>query len=243
MHPYRRHAVAAGLLFIAATFLGLLGNAIVRPFLATPLDLARIAADPLPLQLAFILKLAGFAACPGIALALYPVLRAHGAALALGSVAFRVLEAVFYTAGAAGSLVLVIVAQQAVAAGPGGGTVQRDLATLIPAVSEWLGFGAAVPFFAVGALLYYLAMYRGAVVPRWLSGWGIVAALLALAASALVLLGVIAPVTPVHMVLNLAIFLQELVLAGWLLVRGFAATVRTADAPIASVPVVAGSAS
>ncbi len=243
MQANRRYALAAGILFIVATVGSLAGNAVMRPLLAQPLDFARIAADPMPILAGFVVKLISYAACPAIALAMYPVLRTHGPALALGSIAFRLLEAVFYTASAACALVLVTLGQQAVAAGAGDASFYRDAAAVALSAMDSLGFGAAVPFFAVGALLYYVVLYRASLVPRWLSGWGIVAASLALAASGLVLLQASAPMSPLHLALNLPIFAQEMVLAVWLIARGFTATVPAGDSlPAAEAsPAVAGS--
>ncbi len=242
MNTHRRYALATGILFIVATVGSLAGNAVMRPLLAQPLDFARIAADPMPILAGFVIKLIAYAACPAIALAMYPVLRAHGPALALGSVAFRVLEAVFYTASAAGALVLVALGQQAVAAGPGHESSYRDAAAIVLSAMDWLGFGAAVPFFAVGALLYYVVLYQGSLVPRWLAGWGIGAAILALAASGLVLLQATAPMSPLHLALNLPIFAQEMVLAVWLIARGFTATGPATNSLLAATsPAVARS--
>ncbi|MFN8630924.1 MAG: DUF4386 domain-containing protein [Chloroflexota bacterium] len=242
MHAHRRSALAAGILFIAATVLGLAGSAVMRPLLGEPLDFARIASDPTAIFAGFLLKLVGYAACPAIALAMYPVLRAHGQAAALGSVVFRTLETVFYMAAASGALVVVFLAR----ATTDGTTADQDFAraagSLLLATMDWIGFGVAVPFFALGALLYYVPMYRASLVPRWLSGWGILAAILALAASALVLVQAIAPMSPLHLVLNFAIFIQEMVLAVWLMARGFAVE-PAAEAPRLGEPILAGSAS
>jgi hypothetical protein len=224
MHADRRHALAAGILLIAATAGSLVGTALVRPLLAEPLDLARIGAEPVPILAGFIVKLASYAACPAIALAMYPVLRARSSALALGSVAFRLLEAVLYVAGAAGLLILVTLGQQATAAGAGNDSFYRSAAAVVLAAMDWLGFGVAVPFFALGALLYYVVLSQARLVPRWLSAWGIIGSVLALVASGLVLLQATAPMSPVHLMLNVPIFVQEMVLAVWLIARGFTAS-------------------
>ncbi|MGZ4146930.1 MAG: DUF4386 domain-containing protein, partial [Actinomycetota bacterium] len=74
--------------------------------------------------------------------------------------------------------------------------------------------------FAVGALLYYYVFYRSELVPRWLSGWGLIAIVLTLVACLLALFtqNDVTSYTPV--LLPLAV--QEMVLAVWLITKGFA---------------------
>jgi hypothetical protein len=73
----------------------------------------------------------------------------------------------------------------------------------------------------VGALMYYWAFYRSRLVPRWLSGWGLAGVLLLLAAC-LAALFTRSPVTS-YTVLIVPIAVQEMVLAVWLIARGFGA--------------------
>jgi hypothetical protein len=54
-----------------------------------------------------------------------------------------------------------------------------------------------------------------------LSGWGLVGITLTIAASTLVMFRLIGPMSTVQVVLNLPIALQEMVLAVWLIVKGF----------------------
>ena len=72
--------------------------------------------------------------------------------------------------------------------------------------------------------MYYVVFYRSRLIPRWLSGWGVVAVAMGFTASVLVVFQVITPMTTPQIVLNLPIFLQEMVLAVWLIAKGFNAT-------------------
>jgi hypothetical protein len=60
--------------------------------------LTRVADYPNRVAGAALLYLISAGGSVGIAVALYPVLRRFGAALAVGSVVFRTIEAVFYAA-------------------------------------------------------------------------------------------------------------------------------------------------
>jgi len=94
----------------------------------------------------------------------------------------------------------------------------QAIANTLVAASHRAGI-AAVSAFVVGALMYYVALYRTRLVPRWLSAWGI-AALPFMAAASIVALFADQPVTN-YVVLALPLGLQEIVFGIWLLVKGF----------------------
>ena len=72
------------------------------------------------------------------------------------------------------------------------------------------------PFvFGVGAVLLYSLLYVTRLVPRWLSVWGLVGAAAVFAFSLLMFYG------GGTKLLAIPIGVQEMVLAGWLIVRGF----------------------
>jgi len=215
----RSAAVTAGVLFIVATVASVAGSAISGSALDRPLSLASLAGNANRVDAGMLLQLIAAGASVGIALALYPVLRTWGRGLSLGSVVFRTIEAVLYVVAVVGALSLVSVAQ---------GHVGADVTQGVPAVQTVRDALldvrdqanlAAVMAFSVGALMYYYLLYRSQLVPRWLSGWGILAIVLILVACLLALFGH-HPVTS-YVPLVLPIGAQELVLAVWLIAKGF----------------------
>ena len=85
---------------------------------------------------------------------------------------------------------------------------------------------AGVFAFIPGALMYSYVLYRSRLVPRWLSGWGIAAGFPMLIAC----LSAAFSHTPVtsYTILILPIAVQEMVLAAWLIFRGFNRALRIA---------------
>ena len=235
MNTYRRNAIAAGILLLIATLAAILGSALYRPFLSDPVDLTSVAANTTPIFAGALVQLVGYAACPAIALALYPVLRRYSEAPALGSVAFRVIEAVFYSLSVIGLLLLVKVSQEAVQPGVTDPSQFQATAAILVAGRDLVGSVAGVMFFACGGLLYYWVLFQSAIVPRWLSGWGLIGASMSLGTAVLVLFQAVVPMSTAHIVLNLPIAVQEMVLAVWLIAKGFDR--RVAE----SAPVPAGS--
>ena len=87
--------------------------------------------------------------------------------------------------------------------------------------------------FCAGATLYYLIFYRSQLIPRWLSVWGLAGTVLCLTAGLLVFFQSIAVLSGTQVALSLPIAVQEMVLAVWLIVKGFSAKPR-AKAPTAA---------
>jgi hypothetical protein len=226
-----RAARLTGVLFIIATAVNLLGAA-VRPGLTGTDYLGRLSADPDRVAASSLLLLIAAFACAGIAVAMYPVVKRTDTGLALGSVVFRTLEAVMYMAAVVCLLSLSTLGQASVAAGAADQTALGAIGGLLLSLREHATL-AGVFAFCLGAFLYYTAFFRSRLIPRWLSGWGIVAIGM-LAAANLLALFAGRSVTD-YVPLALPIFLQEMVLAVWLIARGFSPA--RAAAPEAEVAV------
>lgn len=214
----RAASVATGVLLIVATATNVVGSALSSPPLGRPIDFASVSSNASRVDAGLLLQFIAAGASVGIALAMYPVLRPWGRGLSLGSVAFRAIEAVLYVVAIVSALALVDLGQRFEAGitthrtsflAVGGSLLDvRDQANL-----------AAVMAFCVGACMYYWLLYRSQLVPRWLSGWGILAIALLSVACLLALFGH-RPVTT-YVLLALPIAAQEIVLAVWLLTKGF----------------------
>ena len=222
MDSSKTTARIVGALFITATVASLLGTSLTGSVVGAPDYLVQIAANKNLVVLGALLKFVAAAASAGIAIALYPVLRKHNEGLALGSVGFRLVEGVFYIVAALGLLSLLSLGQEYASAGPQAAPAIQVLGTLILAVRNWAGFVYGVLFFCLGALMYYYVLYQSRLIPRWLSGWGLVAIALLFSMVLLIAFGE-RPSGPsgMQLLLALPIGLQEMVLAVWLIVKGF----------------------
>jgi hypothetical protein len=221
MHTNRRIAVVAGVLFIIATLGSVASTALLSPILGAPDYLAKISAHHNQILLGAFFQFVGAAACPGIALALYPVLRRHNEGLALGAVGFRLIEGALYVLIVVCLLLLVTLSQASLKVGAPAASVYQVSGVLLTAARDWLGPMAGVLTFGLGALMYYWVLYQARLVPRWLSAWGLVGITLVLVAGLLVMFRLAGPLSTTQVVLSLPIGVQEMVLAVWLIAKGF----------------------
>jgi hypothetical protein len=230
MKSYRGNAIAVGLLFIACSAASILSIVPLGSMLDTPVDLAKLAANDNRVVLTALIEFVWAATAAGIAIGLYPVLRRHNRALALGAAAGRVVEGVLVLVATLSLLVLLSLSQEAVAAGSAGSSSAEASANLLLAARDWVhGFVGSLAF-ALGALMYYYLLYRARLIPRWLSGWGLVAIGLSVVATVYAGFTQEFGFTTVNNVLNIPIGVQEMVLAVWLIVKGFnLSTVRSIE--------------
>jgi hypothetical protein len=221
MSSYRKNATIVGVLFITCSAATMLSFPFSGPVLEDPAYLSRLAGDGARVVTGALVEFIWAAACAGIAIGLYPVLRRYHRTLALGSVGFRFAEGVLVLVGTLSLLALLTLSREFVRTGATEGAAFSASGAVLLALRTWAHEVVAILLFTLGALLYYFLLYRSRLVPRWLSGWGFLGALLSLAST---LLAAFIPgfyPTTAHTLLNVPIGINEMALAVWLIVKGF----------------------
>ena len=219
MNSYRKNAIIVGVLFITAIVAPLLSFPFTR-HIDAPDYLISVSANATQVTIGALLELIMAVACVGIAIWLYPVLKKHNEALALGSVGFRIIEGVFYIVGVVGLLSLVTLSREFVKAGAPDASYFQSLGTLLLAARDWAGVLGSFAFI-LGALMYYYIFYQSKLIPRWLSVWGLIGVPLWIAAELLIMFGLIESFSTNAILLDIPIAVNEMVLAVWLIVKGF----------------------
>jgi hypothetical protein len=113
------------------------------------------------------------------------VLKVFNDALALESVVFRAIEAVFHTVGVVSLLSLPTAGPGLVAAPPADPTAYQPMGDLLLAVRDRAATAGVSP--SLWVLHVLLLFYRSRLVPRWL-GWGVAGACVMLIACVLALI-------------------------------------------------------
>jgi hypothetical protein len=222
MNTSRKIAITVGVFYIAATVAGMLSLVFTEPILEEPLNLINVSANENQVIIGALLELIMAVAVAGIAITVYPVLRKHNVSIAIGYVGARIVEAVIFIIGVISLLTLLTVSQEFVEAGAPDASYFQTLGDLLLASRDWGGHVVLdVAVFPLGALIFYYLLYQSKLIPRWLSGWGLIGAILYWAASLLVTFALVSPFSTIHVVLQAPLGVQEIVLAVWLIVKGF----------------------
>ena len=221
MNSNRKTAVIVGVLFITATVAGVLGGMLGFAFTApsnAPDYFTNISANVNQLTTSglFILIM-GFAAA-GIGIMMYPVLRKHNEALAFGFATFRIIEGVLFSVSVVSLLSILTLSKEFVKAGTADVSYFQTFGTLLQQGQYWAYHVGTISFGLAAAMFYYL-LYQSKLIPRWLSGWGLIGVPLWLAVSLLIMFGSITESLEIFFYLPIAS--NEMVLAVWLIVKGF----------------------
>ena len=221
MSADRKAAVWIGVLYIVGTVALVLSAVVTGGVLAGPAVLAQVAAQPSTLAVgALLVLLAGFSLAM-VPVVFWPIGRRYNETLAMGYVVFRgAIETVIYIVGALGWLLLIPLGTQPDAA-PLAGLVR----TADPVIWEQVG---VIPF-ALGALMFSVLLYRSRLVPCWLSAWGLVGAVLYIVPALGSMFGLSLGV------LMAPLALQEMVMAAWLIAKGFSPSALAAE-PAGATP-------
>ena len=221
MNTYKKSARIVGVLFIIATAAGILSGFFV-PGLFGPDDLANVwllAANENQIRIGALLEFTMAVAVAGIPIWMYPILKKHNESMALGYVGARIIEGVMFTIGVISLLALLTLSKEFVIAGTPDASYFQTLGALLLAVRSGESVFASFVF-SLGSLMFYYLLYKSKLIPRWLSGWGLIGAILFLASAFLPLFGHGMRST-IYLLLNAPGAVEEMVFAVWLIVKGF----------------------
>ena len=226
MNTYRSNAIIAGVLYIIGTVAGILSLVLSQPVRDAQDSLAGVAANANQVIVATLFVLLMGLSLAMVPVVLYPILRRFNEVLALGYVVFRgALETVTYFVTAISWLLLLALSQLYVQAGVPAAPGFQVSGALLLKISSFTGI-----VFCLGAVMFYAVLYQSRLVPRWISVWGLAALIPSLAAEFLALFALLDPVSATASLLHIALAVQEMVLAVWLIVKGFSPSVLATGA-------------
>ena len=222
MNTHRKTAIIVGVLFIIATAFLFIGEAVYDPILGSPDYLEIAYPNRITVIVGILLEFACVLAIPLIPVFLFPVLRKYSETFALGYVGFRFFEAVLFVEVEINKLSLIDVSRDYLNRGDMDASFFQHVGRSIQSVNDWT-FWIYVVVFTVGALIFYSALYRSKLVPRFISAWGFVGAAILLVGTVLFQLEVFAGLSEgtVQLIFATPIAVNEMVLAIWLIAKGF----------------------
>jgi len=218
-NSYKKNAIIIGILFIIATAFLFVGDSFYGPVLDTPDYLQVAYPNRISAVIGMLIEFSCILAIPLIPVFAYPVLRKHSEILALGYIVFRLFEAVLFVLVDITKLALIKVSQLYLAAESSNAAMIESIGATIQGWNEW-GWVFYVLIFGFGALIFYFALYQSKLLPRWISIWGLIAIVMMMTSALLAMFAVELP-DAIFGLLVIPIAVQEMVMAIWLIIKGF----------------------
>jgi hypothetical protein len=230
MNTHRKTAIMVGVFYIIGTVTGVLSLVLTKPLLDERASLLTVAAQGNQIRLGALLVFMMGLALAMVPVLMFPILKKQHEVFALGYVVFRGgLETFTYIAEVIILLLLASFSQVSVQAGAPDASNVQALGTVLRKAVEMSTTTTEIVF-PLGALMFYAVLYQANLLPRWISGWGLLGVILSEAAGLLHLFALIGQTSTILLVLVLPLGVQEMVMAVWLIVKGFNASAIADDA-------------
>lgn len=218
MNSNRKITITAGILFVVGMVAGILS---VAPAVDSPDYLIKASANANQIIIGAIFQFIMSIAYLGIPIVLYPILRKYNENLAIGFLSFRIVATVFIIIGVISLLLLLALSQEFVKDGMPDQSYFHVFGGMLRTGRDLVNHVVMILALSIGGLIFYFLLYQTKLVPRWLSVWGLIGTKLTILASLLVMFNIIDIITSVYIILNVPMALLEIVLAVWLIIKGF----------------------
>ena len=210
----KKTARIVGMLFLAVNIFFLAGVISIENILGSPDYLDIISVNRIQIISGVLLEIANGVTYVAIAVILYPILKQRFQSLALGFVAFRLIEFVMQILADISPLSLLTLGEEFIKVGASDLSSFHTMGALLLADRYW-AFQMVSITFGLGALMLYYMFYQLKLIPRFISIWGFIGATVVLVNVVLDMFGV----PPGN--LGIIMLLNELFLGVWLIVKGF----------------------
>jgi hypothetical protein len=216
MDSTRKTAIIVGILFLIATVILIVGG-IFSLSIYEPDYLTAVSENENQVILGALLEIVAAAAVVGIPIAMFPILKKYNEGLALGYVGTRIFEGLTIFLNTIILLALLSLSNQFVNTSTPDVSYFETTGALLLGVREWGSL--LVDFsFPIGAVVFNYLLYKTKLTPKWIAILGLVGGALWLATTPVRMYGF----SPEWMdFLAAPIAFQEMMLAVWLIVKGF----------------------
>lgn len=218
MNSSRKTAIIAGMLIIIGMVAGMLS---IVPSVESPDYLTEVYANQNQLLSAAFFQFTLVPIYIGFALVLYPIIRKYSKSLAIGFVSFRIIAGVFQIVGVIALPIIILLSQKFLESTAPDLLYFQIFGDVIKLGRDLANHVGVMLATGLGNLILFYIFYKTKLIPRWLSSWGLIGNTLAMLASFLILFRLIDVITPHFIVLTIPLVIQEIVLAIWLIVKGF----------------------
>jgi len=218
MNTYRTTARVVGVVYLAGFVVGIVGDTLIQSVLGMPNHLSTVSANSMTVAIGAVLWLMAVVGDAAHGVLMFPVLKPHNERIAVGYLAFRIIDAVFIAVMVLFVLLQIPLGSEYVkAAAPDASSLQALSAVSVQASQYAYQIGMSV--LGLAGLMLCSTLYRATLVPRPVAVWGLVG-------YAILFCGMVSEILGSGLGLASTIpgGLWELFIGVWLIAKGFNAS-------------------
>ena len=214
-NTYRTTARVVGVIYLMGFVVGIGGMGLYQSILGAPNHLSTVSANSTLLTFGAILWLMAAAGDAAHGVLMFPILKPHNERIAVGYLAFRIMDAVFIAIMVLFVLLQLPLGGEYLKAGASGTSYLQALSTVF-AQAQLYAYELGMITLGISGLMLCYTLYRAKLVPRWLAVWGLLG-------YAIIFCGMVSAVMGSGLgdISSIPGGLWEVFVGVWLIVKGF----------------------
>jgi hypothetical protein len=218
INQYRKTATVVGAVYLAGFVVGIVGNIMIKSILDAPNHLSIISASSMTVAMGAILWLLAVIGDAGHGVLMFPILKQHSERMAIGYLAFRIIDATFIAVMVLFMLIQIPLGSEYLKATASDASFLQALSAVSAQVSQYAS-QSGMSALGVSGLILCFTLFRAKLVPGWLAVWGLVG-------YATILIGMLSAVMGSGLgdLSSLPGGLWEVFIGVWLIVKGFSSS-------------------
>jgi Domain of unknown function (DUF4386) len=218
INRYRKTASVVGAVYLAGFVVGIAGNIMIKSILDAPNHLSIISASSMTVAIGAILWLLAVIGDAGHGVLMFPILKQHSERMAIGYLAFRIIDATFIAVMVLFMLIQIPLGSEYLKAAASDASFLQALSAVSAQVSQY-AYQIGMSALGVSGLILCYTLFRAKLVPGWLAVWGLVG-------YATILVGMLSAVMGSGLgdLSSLPGGLWEVFIGAWLIVKGFSSS-------------------
>jgi hypothetical protein len=216
MDLYRKTGIIVGVLFIIDLVMNMIGSTLIEGILEKPDYLIRLSTNKNQVITGVLLETISAICLVSIGFMIYPILKRHNKTTARGYFGIRIVETVIAVGFVISHLLLLALSQEFVRSGTQDVSHFQTLGALLIEGHDF-SYQIYLIFYGLGCLMLFSVLYKAKLVPRFISVWGLIGVIIALAGLISDMYGSGVGMETYAMPLGLS----QIFLAIWLIIKGF----------------------
>ena len=172
-NTYRTTATVVGIVYILGFVVGLAGIGLFTSILGAPDHLSTVSANSILLGFAAVLWLMAVIGDAAHGVLMFPVLKQHSERMAIGYLAFRIVDAVFIAVMVLFVLIQIPLGSEYLKAAASDAPFLQALSAVFSQAQQY-AYQIGMSALGVSGLMLCYTLYRAKLVPGWLALWGLV---------------------------------------------------------------------